>query len=384
MNSVCRWGSKFSQQNGKMASNAEDSDHSGMNKQVINVAFVGGGKGCNDILYLLKSYPPLHFTPNIVGVADHNPHAMGRAYAERLGITTTTDYKPFLHNSEIDLIIELTGNDEVLADILQNKLASIKVLDHVGALFLWEIIAIQEEKLRLEKKVSHLDTMAAIGEISYRMTHELRNPLMIIGGLVRRMMTRIDLPHGCRKKLKHISHHVQHIEELISDICDVVRPLKPQFNLVDMGYFLEEWCRTAKTEASLSGVAVDIELDKDLPAMYVDRSLLRQALWHIFENSMDAMADIGGKIKIKVLLCWDNIHIEFIDTGGGFKDLSPSQAIQPFMTTKRGKMGFGLALCRQIIFDHGGDLKILNDQKNGATIIIKLPTSLIQPPAEPS
>ncbi len=353
-----------------------------MNKQVINVAFVGGGKGCYDILHLLKSYPPVHFKPNIIGVADPKPDAIGRSHAERLGIPTTSDYSPFLHNRNIDLIIELTGNDSVLDDIRQNKLASIKVLDHVGALFLWEIIAVQEEKILLEKKVYHLNTMAAIGEISYRMTHELRNPLMIIGGLVRRMMTRIDLPHGCRKKLKHISHHVQHIEELISDICDVVRPLKPQFNLVDMGGFLEEWCKAAQTEARLAGVAVDIIMDKDLPAMYIDRSLIRQALWHIFENSMDAMADHGGDIKIKILLCWDNIHIEFIDSGDGFADLSTTQAVQPFMTTKHGKMGLGLAICRQIIMNHGGDLKIVSEKKGGVAVVLKLPITLTQPPTD--
>ena len=353
-----------------------------MSKQVINVAFIGGGKGCYDILHHLKFYPPVHFKPRIIGVADRNTNAIGRTHAERLGIPTTSDYKPFLHNKELDLVIELTGDDKVLADIQNNKLASIKVLDHVGALFLWEIIAIQEEKLRLEKKVSHLDTMAAIGEISYRMTHELRNPLMIIGGLVRRMMTRIDLPHGSRKKLKHISHHVQHIEELISDICDVVRPLKPQFNLIDMTEFIGSWCKGAKTEARLSGVAEEIEMDEEMPAMYIDRSLMRQALWHIYENSLDAMADTGGTIIIKALLCWDNLHIEFIDTGGGFRELSTSQAIQPFMTTKSGRMGLGLALCKQIIFDHGGDIEIVNEKNKGSSVIIKLPISLTRQPSQ--
>ena len=353
-----------------------------MSKQVINVAFVGGGKGCYDILHQLKFYPPVHFKPQIIGVADRNKNAIGRNHAERLGIPTTSDYKPFLQNKDVDLIIELTGDDEVLADIHKNRLASIKVLDHVGALFLWEIIAIQEEKLHLEKKVSHLDTMAAIGEISYRMTHELRNPLMIIGGLVRRMMTRVDLPHGSRKMLKHISHHVQHIEEMLSDICDVVRPLKPQFKLVDMTEFIEGWCKGAKAEARLSGVAVDIETDEELPAMYIDRSLMRQAFWHIFENSLDALADTGGTINIKTLLCWDNLHIQFIDTGGGFKELSSSQAMYPFMTTKPGRMGLGLALCRQIIFDHGGNLEVVNEKNKGTSVIIKLPITLTQPPAQ--
>jgi len=353
-----------------------------MNKQVINVAFVGGGKGCYDILHHLKFYPPVHFRPQIIGVADPNKEAIGRKHAERLGIPTTSDYKPFLQDDKLDLIIELTGDDAVLVDIHKNRLASIKVLDHVGALFLWEIIAMQEEKLRLEKKVSLLDTMAAIGEISYRMTHELRNPLMVIGGLVRRMMTRIDLPHGCRKKLKHISLHVQHIEELISDICDVVRPLKPQFNLVDMNDFLSDWCKTVSTEARVSGVAVEVDIDEELPAMYIDRSLMRQALWHIFENSLDALIDTGGTITIKAVLCWDNIHIEFIDTGGGFAGLSTTQAMQPFMTTKPGKMGLGLALCRQIVFDHGGDISIVNEKNKGTSVVIKLPITLTRPPKQ--
>jgi len=223
--------------------------------------------------------------------------------------------------------------------------------------------------------------MAAIGEISYRMTHELRNPLMIIGGLVRRMMTRVDLPHGSRKKLKHISQHVQRIEELLSDICDVVRPLKPQFKLTHMTEFIASWCRVVQAEARLAGVAVNLEIDEELPGMYIDWSLMRQAFWHIFENSLDAMTDTGGNITIKVLLCWDNLHIEFIDTGGGFRELSTSQAIHPFMTTKTGKMGLGLALCKQIIFDHGGDIEIVHAKNKGTSVIIKLPITLTHPPA---
>jgi len=350
-----------------------------MSRQDINVAFVGGGKGCYDILLHLQSYPPVHFKPHVIGVADIRPDAVGRIHAEGLGIPTFSDYKPFLKNKQLDLIIELTGNDDVLADIINNKLPRIKVLDHVGALFLWEIIAIQEEKLRLEKKVSHLDTMAAIGEISYRMTHELRNPLMIIGGLIRRMMTRIDLPHGCRKKLKHVSYHVQHIENLISDICDVVRPLKPHFSLVEMSDFFMNWCKGVKAEAELAGIELKTEIDEDLPDMYIDKSLMRQALWHIFENSYDAMSGTGGKLTIKVLLCWDNIHIQFIDTGGGFRNLTNKEALQPFISSKPGQMGLGLALCSQIMLEHGGDMEILNRKQKGVTVIVKLPVKLTQP-----
>ena len=93
-----------------------------MSKQVINVAFVGGGKGCYDILHLLKSYSPVHLQPQIIGVADPNTDAIGRTHAQRLGIPTISDYRPFLQNNKLDLIIELTGDESVLADIHKNKL----------------------------------------------------------------------------------------------------------------------------------------------------------------------------------------------------------------------------------------------------------------------
>jgi signal transduction histidine kinase len=350
-----------------------------MDKQVINVAIVGGGKGCYDILNQLKSYPPAHLHPNIVAVADIDSEAVGFRHAARLGIKTASDYGQFLRDENIDLIIELTGNDEVLNDILRNKLESIKVLDHVGALFLWEIIAIQEEKLNLEKRVSDLDTMAAIGEISYRLTHEIRNPLMIIGGLVRRMMTRIDLPHGIRKRLKHIGYHVQHIEEVLSDICDVVRPLNPIFKLTDMTAFLNSWCNAVKVEARLVGVAVQVNIEEDLPTMYIDPSLMRQALWHILENSLDAMADRGGTISIKAILCWDHVQIELSDSGSGFERISTSKAMEPFTSTRIGKMGLGLSLCRQIVQGHEGDIEIIDQKGRGVTVIIELPVKFEMP-----
>lgn len=350
-----------------------------MGRQLINVAFVGGGKGCFDILNLLNTYPPAHLDPKIIAVIDCNPEAIGRTYARRLNIPTASDYQPLLGNKELDLIIELTGVNEVLNDILHNKLESIKVLDHVGALFLWEIIAIQEDKIHLEKKVSDLDTLAAVGEIAFRLTHELRNPLMIIGGLVRRMMTRVDLHHGVRKRLIHISRHVQHVEEVISNLCDVVRPLQPHFSLTGMTAFLEEWGKRVKAEARLIGVIVVTEIEEDLPTMYIDPSLVRQALWHILENSLDAMAKSGGTINIKAILCWDVIHIELSDSGGGFAELTANRAFHPFSTSKPGKMGLGLTLCRQIISDHGGDIQIVNEEHTGATVIVELPITFTDP-----
>jgi signal transduction histidine kinase len=345
----------------------------------VIVIFVGGGRGCYEILHLLHSYSPAKIKPRIVGVADPSPKAVGRRYAEQLGIPTSDSFHEYLVRDDLDLIIELTGQDEVLAEINRRKAPGIKVLDHLAALFLWEIIDIQEKKLHLEKRVSDLDTMAAIGEISYRLAHELRNPLLIVGGLVRRMMTRIDLPHGIRKRFKHIAGHVQHMENVLSDICDVIRPMRPSYKLTDMNAFFQSWCSTVRTEARFVGANVVYWLNDDLPTIFIDPLLIRQALWHILENSLDAIAEKGGTIYIEVQVCWDNISIQLSDSGEGFVCLPPGKAIQPFTTTKSGRMGLGLTLCRQIVLDHGGDMKFIEKSDGGHVVIIELPITFDKP-----
>jgi signal transduction histidine kinase len=345
----------------------------------VKVAFIGGGKGCYDILHLLRTYQMTHIKPSVLAVVDPDPQAVGRVYAEQRGIPVLDTYHDLLQRDDLDLIIEMTGRDEVLADINHGKKPGIKVMDHFSALFLWEIIDIQQDRLQLEKKVRELDTMAAIGEISYRLTHRLRNPLMITGGLIRRLMTRVDLPHNIRKRLKHASLHVGKMENVISDICDIVRPLHPHYVLTELSPFFESWCKAAKVEARMAGILFEYDIEERLPAMFVDPSLLRQALWHLIENSFDASVETGGTISLKVMLCWDDLFIRLTDMGSGFEDLPPARALQPFTSTKSGRMGLGLTLCQQIILNHDGTLELFEDAKGGAVVVITLPVRMSRP-----
>lgn len=347
--------------------------------QRVDVLFVGGGRGCYEILRLLDSYTPVRIKPNVMAVVDPNPDAIGSKYARQLGIDTVSSWGKYIRDERIDLIIELTGEEKVLAKILAEKLPSVRVLDHLSALFLWEIIDIQEQKLQLEEKISSLDTMAALGEIANRLTHELRNPLLIVGGLVRRMMTRTDLPHGARKRFKHLADHVQHMENVLSDICDVVRPMNPHYKLTDMNEFFQKWCATVRTEARFIGADLVASIEDDLPNMYLDPLLIRQALWHILENSLDAIGEKGGVIYVDVRICWDEIDIQLSDSAEEFCDLSPVKAVQPFTTTKSGRMGLGLSLCRQIILDHGGDLKLVQKPDGGCIVLVQLPIRFKEP-----
>src|SRR4030042_4161292 len=89
---------------------------------------------------------------NVQGVADINVESPGLKYAKEKGLLTTTDYHKFYTLPNLDLIIELTGNDRVLEEILQTRPAHVRVMDHVTARLFWDVIQIEEQKIKMEEK----------------------------------------------------------------------------------------------------------------------------------------------------------------------------------------------------------------------------------------
>lgn len=114
-----------------------------------NIAFIGGGMACRAILKIILGETFLGQRPNIVGVADINDQAPGLKYAIMNGIFTTHDYRKLYNIRDLNLIIELTGNDEVRDNINKTKPKNIKLMDHIEALHLWDFVQIEEKKIEV-------------------------------------------------------------------------------------------------------------------------------------------------------------------------------------------------------------------------------------------
>ncbi len=358
-------------------------DHRDLGKPVLCIAIVGGGMGCKEVLELLQTYRPRTFILKILGVADHHFDAPGKIFAEQKGIWTTDDYKEFFDKPELDLIIELTGRDEVLEEIYKLRPKKVKVLDHVAARFLWEIIEIQEEKLVLEERLAASEKMVVMGEMAYHLAHELRNPLMCIGGLARRVSHYPHVPEGMKQRLQLIIQHVEQMERAVSHVCDVAKPLQPRFCLCDMQKIMKELCRAIKLEAEDKGILVICNTGCDLPTMVIDPDLFREAVWHVVKNAIEAMENIGGKLTITSSLCWDDLSITIKDTGPGIGEHIKDQVFRPFYTTKPGSAGLGLSLCRKIIWDHGGEISIKRGKDGGTEVRFDIPVRFKVPGAPP-
>ena len=118
----------------------------------FNVAFVGGGKACHDLLQMLDNERLLRLKMKILGVVDVNTQAPGLVYAKKHKLFTSSNFQDLYSLKELNFIIELTGSTKVREAIRQTKPARISVIGHRGARLLWDLVHMEVEKTELEKK----------------------------------------------------------------------------------------------------------------------------------------------------------------------------------------------------------------------------------------
>lgn len=117
----------------------------------LNVAIVGGGKACHNLLRVLDEDRLARLRMRVLGVSDRNPEAPGFRYAGELGLFTTTTLQELYTLEELNLIIELTGSEKVRDEILKTKPSGISFIDHRAARLLWDLIQMEMEKTELER-----------------------------------------------------------------------------------------------------------------------------------------------------------------------------------------------------------------------------------------
>ncbi len=126
----------------------------------LRMAVVGGGRRCLSMLKILESQRLSRLRAEIVGVADRNPEAVGLVYAKQKGIFTTTDYVRLLDLEDLDLIIELTGHEEVLANLMATRPESVRVLDYTASRLFHDVVAFDQQIERQEDEIRLIGSVA--------------------------------------------------------------------------------------------------------------------------------------------------------------------------------------------------------------------------------
>jgi PAS domain S-box-containing protein len=155
--------------------------------RTVNAAIVGGGPGCKAIMEMIFAEKLNQLRLRLIGVASHNSTAVGYQYAQERAIFTTRDYRDLYTLNDLNMIIELTGREEVATEIIATKPDHVRLMDHVAARLFWDIFQIEEERIKerehseealkkardeLEQRVG--ERTAALARANEELRHEIQ------------------------------------------------------------------------------------------------------------------------------------------------------------------------------------------------------------------
>ncbi|MGA1847577.1 sensor histidine kinase [Deferribacter abyssi] len=204
-----------------------------------------------------------------------------------------------------------------------------------------------------------------MGKLTATIAHELKNPLVSIGGFTNRLI-KITTDEPSLRYLNIIKNEVERMEVLIKDLLFYSKNLQLIREKVSLLNIVEEAISILFEKINYNDIDVDIKIKKDI-YLLVDRNKILQVLLNIFNNSIDAMKGLDNKIEITSRLTNNYIILEIIDNGVGIPKENLSKIFTPFFTTKDNGSGLGLPICKKIMEAHKGDIKIFSD-KNGTKI----------------
>ncbi len=239
-----------------------------------------------------------------------------------------------------------------------------------------DLAAESAQRMVLEKHMSQTEKLAAIGELSAGVAHEINNPLGVILGYCQ-LLIRSETEESERKNdLKTIEKHVKHCQRIVADLLSFSRSSGTDKSPCDVHLILDDVLDFITKHTDSGKIAVVKHYDSSLPFLHLNREKIRQVFVNLVMNARHAMDD-GGVLTLETRRSPDHIHgeIRVIDNGKGIAECDITRIFEPFFTTKPTGQGTGLGLSVTygIIKDHGGDIRVESREGEGSTFTLSLP-----------
>ncbi|MFZ5447184.1 MAG: sensor histidine kinase [Thermodesulfobacteriota bacterium] len=237
----------------------------------------------------------------------------------------------------------------------------------------------------LDERLLQSQKLAAIGELSAGIAHEINNPLAIIRQeaewmqlLLKKLADRdIAEIQELKDSLHQIVQQVDRCTEITRNLLDFARKRDPVIQAVDLNRIIEDMTMLVEKEARHNNITIIRQYDQDLPHIYSDAPQLRQVILNFLTNATQAIGQ-DGCITITTRRSGpDAVDLMVRDTGCGIPEENLGKIFDPFFTTKPpGKgTGLGLSICHGIILRLGGQITVDSQVGQGTTFTIILPLS---------
>jgi len=241
-----------------------------------------------------------------------------------------------------------------------------------------ELSSAYQELRENRDKLLRYERLSAVGNVAARITHEIRNPLVAIGGFARRILKRDQEGEVNRNYLRIIVEEISRLENTLASILAFTKPAEPQCSATDVNTIVKTTLEVMGIELEKNNISVEEYYDVHLPLLWLDENQIRQVMINLFRNAIQAMPD-GGTVTVATIAEHLWVKVEIADTGVGITDEDMDRLFDAFFTSKSTGSGLGLTVSAQIINHHGGTIEVRKREPRGTTFTVKLP---VTPPPE--
>jgi two-component system sensor histidine kinase HydH len=235
---------------------------------------------------------------------------------------------------------------------------------------------------QLEEGLRRKERLAALGELSAGVAHEIRNPLSVIKNSAELIRKKPD-GKELTELTTFIIDEVNRLNRVVDNLLDFARPRPPLLKEENITEIMDRAVHMVEEKARAKEVGLSRQYSLDLPAgIYCDSGQMGQAFLNLLLNAIESVEKGRGKIIIRIFpgkdveegpSIIDYLYIQVKDNGGGIKSEDISKIFNPFFTTKPEGTGLGLSIVHKIIENHQGEITAASKPGEGTTITIKIP-----------
>ena len=230
----------------------------------------------------------------------------------------------------------------------------------------------------MQERVKKSEQFASLGRVAAAIAHEIRNPLASLSGSIQLLGSTLELSEDDKRLMEIVGRETESLNQWITDFLTYARPRIGEFVHLDLARLVSDGLLILKGDEKSATIETICEAPE---ACFVnaDPTYLKQVVWNILNNAVQAMPD-GGTLTVSVASIEDHrgrFHrASFQDTGEGIPDHVKERLFEPFYTTKQEGTGLGLATAFRIANELGGSITVDSEVGVGSTFVLELPAAL--------
>ena len=225
---------------------------------------------------------------------------------------------------------------------------------------------------REQLKAKQAENLAAIGRALSAVAHDMKTPLIAIGGFANLIKKHLLPGDPDCSKLDIIISETARLEGMVKDMLDFSRPLDLNCIEVDIRSMIDQCLAIVEENAKTRKVSMKARSADDLPLVLVDPMRMRQALINLLTNAVQSCSE-GDNVTIHCYRKGKSLFLDVIDRGCGIPPEMREAIFSPFFTTRKDGTGLGLPIVKKIVDAHGGSIEIIDNPSKGLTFRVIIP-----------